>query len=262
MFRANSSLRRHALEKLAPRIDIERETGGTRSLQVDERACHWMLKELNQSGHQAAWSASKGEHYEGGDRLNNCMMHEGLASIQIWTQAVYLIVFLPPVCLLAYVILAVFEKDRDALRTTDKRVGPEDPLDERDRIQARAIGKSLQVDACTQTPDVVAVGSKITFGPVTQPIGGQGTGWIDKPCKCFHANPQKACTGGIPPDSGFPKHFVGLCAYNHNQSMRSSRGNGANVSKTNKKGATRSNVVRDQIKQGEKPVVYGPKTSN
>ena len=201
---------------------------------------------------------------------------------QFLIHALCLMVFLPPGCLWAYVMFTMVARDRYALGTADKRVGPEDPLDGREGIEARAIVKSLQVDASTQTPDGLAVASKITFGPVAQPIGGRGVGWIDKPCKCFHANPQKACTGGIPPDHGFPKHFVGLCAYNHNPSKLSSWGSGANVSKTNTKGPTCSNAVHDPIKQRAneprglrpkttkcksnkgltRPVVYGPKTSN
>ena len=168
------------------------------------------------------------------------LYHQSTVVISLGPRvALCLIVFLPPVCLWAYVMFTMFARNQDALCTADKRVGSENPLDEIEAIQAKAIGKGLQVDTSTQTPEVKAVGSKITFGPVTQPIGGRGVGWIDKPCKCFHANPQKACTGGIPPGQGFPKHFVGLCAYNHNPSKRSSCGNGANVSKTNKKGPKR-----------------------
>ena len=55
----------------------------------------------------------------------------------------------------------------------------------------------------------------VKFGPVTNPIGGMGAGWIKKQCNRFHANPKTACTAGIPPNAGFPADSVGLCAYIH-----------------------------------------------
>lgn len=56
---------------------------------------------------------------------------------------------------------------------------------------------------------------KINFGPVSTPLGGLGAGWIKTKCNRFHANPQRECTAGIPPNEGFPEHLVGLCAYTH-----------------------------------------------
>ena len=55
----------------------------------------------------------------------------------------------------------------------------------------------------------------VRFGPVTNPKGGEGSGWIPKKCNRFHCDPRKNCSAGIPANSGFPANLVGLCAYEH-----------------------------------------------
>ena len=55
--------------------------------------------------------------------------------------------------------------------------------------------------------------TRMTFGPVTQPIGGPGAGEIKQKCNRYHATPQQACTAGIP--VGHPSGKAGQCAYIH-----------------------------------------------
>ena len=64
--------------------------------------------------------------------------------------------------------------------------------------------------------------TKINFGPVTKPLGGDGAGIctnfktkVQIKCNRFHATPQKACTAGVPKEAQYDQSKWGLCAYLH-----------------------------------------------
>ena len=60
--------------------------------------------------------------------------------------------------------------------------------------------------------------TRITFGPVTIPLGGPGAGVISdfhtkqpKLCNRYHAKPRLACSAGLP----VGHQFAGQCAFTH-----------------------------------------------
>ena len=84
----------------------------------------------------------------------------------------------------------------------------------------RPVQDGKQQDGNQQGGARVDPRNKFSFGPVTQPMGGQGAGLIDNhktgakvKCNRFHAVPQLKCTAGVP--SGHSSGMAGLCAYSH-----------------------------------------------
>ena len=87
------------------------------------------------------------------------------------------------------------------------------------QVAARPLQQNLHAPT-PRAPTATDPRVKFVFGPVTQPLGGQGAGLMDNhktgakvKCNRFHATPQLKCTAGVP--SGHVSGMAGLCAYTH-----------------------------------------------
>ena len=115
----------------------------------------------------------------------------------------------------------------EALRQRRKEKEPPEAVVEEEPVSQRRKEKEPPEAVVEEEPEKAAgertkakVTTHIVWSKVKKPYGGKGAGLIldsithrPRPCHCYHGNPRRPCTAGIP--MGDSSGLGGLCAYGH-----------------------------------------------